>query len=119
MIVALGSARWTNLAAIGLMGGLNGALAAETAYPNRPVRVVVASAPGGGLDAVTRILAPKLTDGMGQTWVVDNRSGAGGNVGAEIVARANPDGYTVLASTSTLLTVNPPPVRPACRGTRG
>ncbi len=107
MIVAFSSARWANLAAIGVMSGLNGALAAETAYPNRPVRVVVASAPGGGLDAVTRILAPKLTDGMGQTWVVDNRSGAGGNVGAEIVARANPDGYTVLASTSTLLTVNP------------
>ena len=48
MIVAFGSARWTNLAAIGVMSGLNGALAAETAYPNRPVRVVVASAPGGG-----------------------------------------------------------------------
>ena len=80
---------------------------AEANYPTRPIRVVVATAPGGGLDAVTRILAPKLTDGMGQTWVVDNRSGAGGNVGAEIVARANPDGYTVLTSTSTLLTVNP------------
>ena len=81
--------------------------AAETSYPNRPIRVIVATAPGGGLDAVTRIVAPKLTDSMGQTWVVDNRSGASGNLGAEIVARANPDGYTVLTSTSTLLTVNP------------
>ena len=80
---------------------------AEANYPTRPIRVVVATAPGGGLDAVTRILAPKLTDGMGQIWVVDNRSGAGGNLGAEIVARASPDGYTVLTSTSTLLTVNP------------
>jgi tripartite-type tricarboxylate transporter receptor subunit TctC len=81
--------------------------AADTSYPNRPIRVVVATAPGGGVDAVTRIVSPKLTDSMGQTWVVDNRAGAGGNVGAEIVARASPDGYTVLASTSTLLTVNP------------
>ncbi len=81
--------------------------AADTPYPNRPIRVVVATAPGGGVDAVTRIVSPKLTDSMGQTWVVDNRAGAGGNVGAEIVARASPDGYTVLASTSTLLTVNP------------
>lgn len=83
------------------------AQAADPPYPNRPIRVVVASAPGGGLDSVTRIVSPKLTDSMGQTWVVDNRSGAGGNVGAEIVARANPDGYTLLASTSTVLTVNP------------
>ena len=83
------------------------AVKAEANYPTRPIRVVVATAPGGGLDAVTRILAPRLTDSMGQTWVVDNRSGAGGNLGAEIVARASPDGYTVLTSTSTLLTVNP------------
>jgi tripartite-type tricarboxylate transporter receptor subunit TctC len=76
-------------------------------YPNRPIRVVVATAAGGGVDAVTRILSPKLTESMGQTWVVDNRAGAGGNVGAEIVARSSPDGYTALTSTSTLLTVNP------------
>ena len=81
--------------------------AAEATYPARPVRVVVASAAGGGLDAVARIVSPKLTDSMGQTWVVDNRPGAGGNVGAEIVARASADGYTALASTSTVLTVNP------------
>ena len=81
--------------------------AAGTSYPNRPIRAVVATAPGGALDAVMRILSPKLTDSMGQTWVVDNRSGASGNVGAEIVARANADGYTALTSTSTLLTVNP------------
>jgi tripartite-type tricarboxylate transporter receptor subunit TctC len=84
-----------------------GVLAGEAAYPVRPVRVVVASAPGGGLDAVTRIIAPRLHESTGQPWIVDNRSGAGGNVGAEIVARATPDGYTALASTSTLLTVNP------------
>jgi tripartite-type tricarboxylate transporter receptor subunit TctC len=83
------------------------ATAADSKYPARPIRVVVASAAGGGVDAVARILAPKLTESMGQTWIVDNRAGAGGNVGAEIVARASPDGYTFLACTSTLLTVNP------------
>ena len=83
------------------------AAAAESKYPTRPIRVVVASAAGGGVDAVARIIAPKLTESLGQTWIVDNRAGAGGNVGAEIVARASPDGYTFLACTSTLLTVNP------------
>jgi len=80
---------------------------AEQPYPTRPIRWVVATAAGGGVDATARILAPKLSDALGQTWVVDNRPGAGGNVGAEIVARAIPDGYTALASTSTVLTVNP------------
>jgi len=93
------------LLAIGVVAGVT--QAAESTYPNRPIRVVVASAAGGGLDAVARIVSPKLSDSMGQTWVVDNRAGAGGNIGAEIVARANPDGYTALASTSTVLTVNP------------
>ena len=93
--------------AVGVTSAMTSTQAAELAYPSRPIRVVVATAPGGGVDAVTRIVSPKLTDSMGQTWVVDNRAGAGGNVGAEIVARASPDGYTVLASTSTLLTVNP------------
>lgn len=82
-------------------------LAAEQSYPVRPVRWIVASAPGGGVDATARILAPKLAEAMGQTWVIDNRAGAGGNVGAEIVAKAAADGYTALASTSTVLTVNP------------
>ena len=76
-------------------------------YPTRPIRWVVATAPGGGVDATARILAPKLSDSLGQTVVVENRPGAGGNVGVEIVARSNPDGQTLLASTSTVLTVNP------------
>lgn len=80
---------------------------AAEAYPTRPIRWVVATAPGGGVDATARILAPKLSDAMGQTVIVDNRPGAGGNVGVEIVARASPDGYTLLACTSTVLTVNP------------
>src|SRR5207247_1430942 len=62
---------------------------------------------GGGADALARIICPKLSEAMGQTWIVDNRGGAAGNLATEIVARANPDGYTVLMALSTQLTVNP------------
>ena len=84
-----------------------GAFAAEAQYPTRPVRLVVPFAVGGGVDLVARLIAPKLTESMGQTWVVDNRGGAAGNLGADIVARAQPDGYTVVAALNTQLTANP------------
>jgi tripartite-type tricarboxylate transporter receptor subunit TctC len=86
---------------------LNLAHAAESAYPSRPVRLVVPFPPGGGVDATARIVAPKLTELMGQNWVVDNRPGAGGNLSSEIVARASPDGHTVLLALDTQLTANP------------
>ena len=92
-----------------LVGCLAGAPAhaASGSYPSRPVRVLVPFAPGGGADTLGRIITPKLTEGMGQQWVVDNRGGAGGNIAAETVARAAPDGYTVFMGFSTVLTVNP------------
>jgi len=71
-----------------------GAIAAG--YPDRPVRWVVPSTAGGGTDAATRIIAPKLADYLGQQIVIENRPGASGNIGAEYVARAAPDGYTLL-----------------------
>jgi tripartite-type tricarboxylate transporter receptor subunit TctC len=83
------------------------AQAADSAYPTRPVRLVVPFSPGGGVDATARIIAPKLSESMGQNWVVDNRAGAGGNLASEIVARANPDGHTVLLALDTMLTANP------------
>ncbi|MBI3918886.1 MAG: tripartite tricarboxylate transporter substrate binding protein, partial [Betaproteobacteria bacterium] len=83
------------------------AQAADSAYPARPVRLVVPFPPGGGVDATARIIAPKLSESMGQNWIVDNRLGAGGNVASEIVARANPDGHTVLMAIDTQLTANP------------
>ena len=70
-------------------------------YPTRPVRVLVGLGPGGGSDTVARIMTTKLTDVMGQSFVVDNRPSAGGIIACEIVARAAPDGYTLLAMSPT------------------
>ena len=78
-----------------------------SAYPSRPVRLLVPFAPGGGADTLARIITPKLSDAMGHTWIVDNRGGAGGNLAAELVATANPDGQTAFMGFSTVLTVNP------------
>src|SRR5215218_961844 len=83
------------------------AAAADDNYPSHPVRLLVPFAPGGGADALSRIITPKLHDALGQAWVVDNRGGAAGNIAAETVARAAPDGYTVFMGFSTMLTVNP------------
>ena len=76
-------------------------------YPIRPSRLLVPFAPGGGADALARIITPKLHEALGQPWVVDNRGGAAGNLAAETVARAAPDGYTVFLGFGTVLTVNP------------
>ena len=80
--------------------------AADT-YPSRPVRLLVPFAAGGGADTLARIIAPKLHDSLGTQWVVDNRGGAGGNIAAQIVAEAAPDGYTAFMGFNTVLTVNP------------
>ena len=95
------------IALLGICIAAGVAQAAESAYPTRPVRLVVPFPPGGGVDATARIIAPKLSESMGQHWVVDNRAGAGGNLASEIVARANSDGQTVLLALDTMLTANP------------
>ena len=78
------------------------AAAAEDAkdYPNRPVRMLVPHAPGGPADIMARVVGQRLTEAAGWTVVVDNRPGAGGNIGTAVVARANPDGYTILCNSS-------------------
>ncbi len=75
-------------------------------YPVKPIRIVVPFAPGGGADIIARILGQKMTDKWGQQVVVDNRAGASGNIGNELVARAVPDGYTLLMASSALA-INP------------
>jgi tripartite-type tricarboxylate transporter receptor subunit TctC len=83
------------------------ATAAGPAYPIKPIRIVVTYAPGGSTDVVARLLANPLTEILGQQIVIDNRGGAGGIIGTEIVARAAPDGYTLLFGTSAGLSINP------------
>jgi tripartite-type tricarboxylate transporter receptor subunit TctC len=92
----------TRAAAITLAVCAFAATAARAEWPERPVRLIVASAAGGGTDSVARVLADVLSRSMGQTFVVENRPGAGNIVGSDVVARAAPDGYTLLVSASTL-----------------
>lgn len=81
--------------------------AAAQGFPQKPLRLVVPFPPGGPLDTVGRAIAQKLTEAWGQSVVVDNRPGAGGNIGADLVAKAAPDGYTVVMGALSTHAVNP------------
>jgi len=90
---------WTGIAA--------GAQSSTQNYPQRPIRLIVPYAPGGATDIVARIVGPKLTELVGQQVVVDNRVGAAGNIALELVARAQPDGYTLLVGNVSTNSINP------------
>ena len=76
-------------------------------YPARPVKVLVTIPPGGAPDLAARLLAQRLTETMGQSFFIENRSGANGNVAAEVAAHAEPDGYTLIMAADSLITINP------------
>lgn len=94
----------SGLLLLALIAALPAAHAQSGKWPERPVRVIVPFPPGGSPDVVARLLAPRLLEEFGQQFVVDNRAGAGGTIGAEIAARANPDGYTVILVPSSYAT---------------
>jgi len=89
-----------------LAGVLSSAAVAQD-YPSRPVRMIIPFGPGGASDFVARIIAPKMGDALGQQIVIDNRSGAAGNIGVEMAARASADGYTILLGNVGSVAINP------------
>ncbi|MBI3068340.1 MAG: tripartite tricarboxylate transporter substrate binding protein, partial [Betaproteobacteria bacterium] len=97
------------LIAIAVLSGalvLPGASCAQ-GYPGQPVRIVVPFPPGGGADILARVIAQRLTESLRTQVLVDNRAGAGGMIGSEQVARAAPDGYTLVFTTSSSHSINP------------
>jgi len=93
------------LGALTLAALAAGTAVAQTPFPSKPITIIAAFPPGGGADVIARLMAPKLSQRLGQTVVVDNKAGASGNIATEYVARAKPDGYTLLMSNNTL-TIN-------------
>jgi tripartite-type tricarboxylate transporter receptor subunit TctC len=84
-----------------------GPCAASADYPNRPVTLIVPYPPGGGVDAMARVVAQKLSEAFKQQFIVDSRGGAGGTLGTRAVAKANPDGYTLLLGHTGTIAINP------------
>lgn len=99
--------RWliTIVCPLALMSAV--AAAAAQSFPTKPMRIVIGFPPGGGIDLVARILGPRITERLGQQVIVDNRPGANGIIGTELVVKAAPDGYTIFFGTTGNLSVNP------------
>lgn len=95
------------LAALGANATLPMTARAQADYPSRPVHFIVPFAPGGGADTVSRLLSPQMQKLMGQPFVVENRAGAAGRIGTGVVAKSDPDGYTMLVSTESSLVIAP------------
>jgi tripartite-type tricarboxylate transporter receptor subunit TctC len=98
--------------ALGMLAA--GAAMAQAPYPSRPVSMIVGFAPGGGTDTASRIIAKKLTENLGQSVVVENKAGAGGNIATDFVVKSAPDGYTILLASVGAMAITPhlPPKPP-------
>src|SRR5262249_35808099 len=97
----------TMVAAVAAVATMCAAAAAEEPYPAKPVRIGVPVAAGGPTDIVARVMGTRMGDLLGQQFVVENRAGAGGNIGADVVAKSAPDGYTLLMATVSTHAINP------------
>ncbi|MEJ2803118.1 tripartite tricarboxylate transporter substrate binding protein [Comamonadaceae bacterium PP-2] len=95
------------LTALAAAAGLPGLARAQDSFPSRPITLLVPFSPGGGTDIAARLMASELGERLGQSVVVDNRAGAAGQIAADAVARARPDGYTLLFANSGMLAINP------------
>jgi tripartite-type tricarboxylate transporter receptor subunit TctC len=104
--VTIRSGRGVFIVALGALTAA-AAHAAEQSYPARPIRMLIPFAPGGATDIIARVLEPTLTKRLGQQIVIDNRSGAAGNIAVELVAQAPPDGYTLLVGNISTNSINP------------
>ena len=95
----------SNLAAVAvaLMGTLSLGALAQSGFPSQPIKIIVPFTPGTGMDTIARVVAPRLSERLGQSVVVQNQPGASGNIGADAVAKSTPDGYTVLMGANTML----------------
>jgi len=99
--------RFATRVLVTIVGTLACMASAFAAYPDKPIRLIVPFAPGGSTDVLARLVGEKLTQSLGQPVIVENKPGASGNIGSEIVAKAKPDGYTLLVGLGHTHTVNP------------
>jgi len=88
---------------VAVIAGFSGMVGAQSSYPNQSIKIIVPFTPGTGMDTIARVVAPRLSERLGQPVVVQNQPGASGNIGADTVAKSTPDGYTVLMGANTML----------------
>ena len=99
--------RWLGIALCALLPGFAMPASAQAGWPVQPIRMVVPFPPAGGTDTVARLIADKITVGSGWNFIIDNRPGAGGNIGLDVVGKSKPDGYTLGMAQTANLAINP------------